>query len=79
MRQPSLRTLIIALIVVLLLPFIGAALFVMIRLSDAEHQTREAQSPVLRALFRARSTDNCCRPKRRCTRLARPRICKMEI
>jgi PAS domain S-box-containing protein len=44
MRQPSLRTLIIALIVVLLLPFIGAALFVMIRLSDAEHQTREAQS-----------------------------------
>jgi PAS domain S-box-containing protein len=44
MRQPSLRTLIVALIVVLLLPFIGAALFVMIRLSDAEHQTREAQS-----------------------------------
>lgn len=44
MRQPSLRTLIVALIVVLMLPFIGAALFVMIRLSDAEHQTREAQS-----------------------------------
>jgi PAS domain S-box-containing protein len=44
MRQPSLRTLIVALIVVLILPFIGAALFVMIRLSDAEHQTREAQS-----------------------------------
>jgi hypothetical protein len=42
MRQPSLRTLIVALIVVLILPFIGAALFVMIRLSDAEHQTREA-------------------------------------
>jgi hypothetical protein len=44
MRQPSLRTLTVALIVVLILPFIGAALFVMIRRSDDEHQTREAQS-----------------------------------
>jgi hypothetical protein len=44
MRQPSLRTLIVGLTVVLILPFLGAALFVMIRLSDAEHQTRETQS-----------------------------------
>src|SRR5712691_4318629 len=44
MRQPSLRVLMIALIVVLILPFIGSALFVMVRLSDAEHETRETQN-----------------------------------
>jgi len=41
--QPSLRLLIIALIVVLVLPFIGSALFVVLRLSEAEHDMRETQ------------------------------------
>jgi PAS domain S-box-containing protein len=41
--QPSLRLLIIALIVVLVLPFIGSALFVVPRLSEAEHDMRETQ------------------------------------
>jgi len=43
-RQPSLRLLIIALIVVVFLPFVGSALFVIVRLSDAEHETRETQN-----------------------------------
>jgi hypothetical protein len=38
--KPTLRALIVALI----LPFVGSALFVMLRLSDAEHQTRETQN-----------------------------------
>jgi PAS domain S-box-containing protein len=37
LRQPSLHLLIVALIVELVLPFIGAAVFVTTRLSDAEH------------------------------------------
>src|ERR1700730_19144180 len=43
-RQPSLRLVIIALIVVLVLPFIGSALFVVLRLSAAEHDMRETQN-----------------------------------
>jgi PAS domain S-box-containing protein len=43
MRQPTLRMLITGLIVVMILPFIGSAIFVIVRLSDAEHESREAQ------------------------------------
>jgi PAS domain S-box-containing protein len=43
LRQPSLRLLIIALIVELVLPFVGAALFVTTRLSDAERAKDESQ------------------------------------
>src|SRR5215831_7203173 len=43
-RQLSLRTLIVTVIIVLILPFVGSAFFVMVRLSAAEHQTDEAQS-----------------------------------
>src|SRR5438067_5164546 len=42
--KPTLRTLIVALIVALILPFVGSALFVMMRLSDAERQTRQTQN-----------------------------------